>query len=51
MTTLTKALPTHLEETRIDSEKLRTILMLCGATAFGFILHATSGLDLSYAFF
>ncbi|MGJ4881359.1 MULTISPECIES: hypothetical protein [unclassified Bradyrhizobium] len=51
MTTLIKALPTHLEETRIDTEKLRTILMLCGATAFGFILHATYGLDLSYAFF
>ena len=51
MTTLSKALPTALNETRIDSEKLRTILMLCGATAFGFILHATYGLDLSYAFF
>eukprot|EP01044_Picomonas_judraskeda_P002895 COSAG03_NODE_223_length_10357_cov_3.381068_1_plen_32_part_10 len=32
MTTLTKALPTHLEETRIDSEKLLTLLMLFGAT-------------------
>ncbi|CCD94085.1 conserved exported hypothetical protein [Bradyrhizobium sp. ORS 375] len=51
MTTLTKALPTHLEETRIDSEKLRTVLMLCAATAFGFMLHASYGLDLSYAFF
>jgi hypothetical protein len=41
----------RLRERNIASEQLRSTLMLCGAAVFGWLLHSTYGLDLSYAFF
>jgi hypothetical protein len=50
MNHLAKALP-RATKTQFNFEALQTIAMLIGAAMFGWLLHSTYGLDLSYAFF
>jgi uncharacterized membrane protein AbrB (regulator of aidB expression) len=50
MNHLAKALP-RATKTQINVRTLQTIAMLSGAALFGWLLHSTYGLDLSYAFF
>jgi hypothetical protein len=50
MNHLAKALP-RATNTQLDVNALQTAAMLLGAALFGWLLHSTYGLDLSYAFF
>jgi hypothetical protein len=50
MNHLAKALP-RVAKTQLNIETLQTLAMLFGAALFGWLLHSTYGLDLSYAFF
>jgi hypothetical protein len=51
MPTIVRSIPPRFREPNIASEQMRSILMLCGAAMFGWLLHSTYGLDVSYAFF
>lgn len=50
MNHLAKALP-RATNSQLDVQALQTAAMLLGAALFGWLLHSTYGLDLSYAFF
>jgi hypothetical protein len=50
MNHLAKALP-RATNSQLDVKALQTAAMLLGAALFGWLLHSTYGLDLSYAFF
>ena len=51
MPTVIRFHPSRPRQPNVASEQLRGALMLCGAAVFGWLLHSTYGLDLSYAFF